>query len=127
MDEPALSLSGPFEDSTSEFGTDEHAHEEVEDEHLEGLTRKHLSMDETHAYDLAPPPPRVSHANAERLAERLFSADHLNIIVKDPVLSHRFTSFLNRHKPQSVPTLVRYDLVTLLMRRVSWYNHITGI
>ena len=74
----------------------------------EERTRKHISMDNASAYDLAPPPPRVSHDNAELLAERLFSEDHLSVILKDPSLSTRFTQFLNRYRPQAAPILVRY-------------------
>src|SRR5687767_3586593 len=59
-------------------------------------------------FDLVPPPPRVSYANAELLAEKLFSADHLGVILKDSSLSARFTNFLKTYRPQSVPTLVRY-------------------
>ncbi|KAF2463172.1 uncharacterized protein BDR25DRAFT_246288 [Lindgomyces ingoldianus] len=65
-------------------------------------------MDESSSYDLAPPPPTRSNTNAEGLAERLFSADHLHLILKDQTLSHRFTVFLNRYRPHSVPALVRY-------------------
>lgn len=50
----------------------------------------------------------MSHTNAELMAERLFSADHLDIILKGSSLSARFTNFLNNYRPQSVPTLVRH-------------------
>lgn len=60
------------------------------------------------AFDLVPPPPRVSHANAEYLAERLFSVEHLDGILKDSAFSARFTNFLNTYRPQFIPTLVRY-------------------
>jgi hypothetical protein len=58
--------------------------------------------------DLQPPPPTISHGNAEFLAERLFSVEHLNIILEDPGYFQRFRGFLNRHRPQSIPTLVKY-------------------
>ncbi|KAF2866722.1 hypothetical protein BDV95DRAFT_598624 [Massariosphaeria phaeospora] len=60
------------------------------------------------SYDLRPPPPTVSYANAERLAERLFATDHLHTILKDSSSSQRFTAFLNRYRPQAALTLVRY-------------------
>jgi hypothetical protein len=69
---------------------------------------KRFSTDDLSAYDLAPPPPSVSHDNAEYLAGRLFSVDHLNLILEDPVYFQRFRGFLNRHRPSSVPTLVKY-------------------
>lgn len=70
--------------------------------------QKHLSIDTLNIYDLFPPPPACSHASAEYLAERLFSADHLHIILKDQNLTHRFASFLNTYRPQLAPTLTRY-------------------
>ncbi|KAF2748170.1 hypothetical protein M011DRAFT_458060 [Sporormia fimetaria CBS 119925] len=68
----------------------------------------HRTTSEDDAFDLAPPPPRRFHVNAEEIAERLFSAEHLDVILKDASLSSRFTNFLNRYLPRSVPTLVRY-------------------
>jgi hypothetical protein len=69
---------------------------------------KRFSTDDVTAYDLRPPPPSVSHDNAEYLAGRLFSVDHLNIILEDTAYFQRFRGFLNRYRPQLVPTLVRY-------------------
>lgn len=60
------------------------------------------------AYDLKPPPPAVSHSNIEWLSERLFSVDHLNLILRDRSFSHKFSTFLNKYQPQSVPLLARY-------------------
>ncbi|KAJ4296551.1 hypothetical protein N0V90_006596 [Kalmusia sp. IMI 367209] len=71
-------------------------------------TRKRFSTDELTAYDLHPPPPTVSDANAEYLAARLFSTEHLDVILKTPTHAHRFRAFLNKYHPQSAPTLVRY-------------------
>ncbi|KAF2691240.1 hypothetical protein K458DRAFT_288380 [Lentithecium fluviatile CBS 122367] len=72
------------------------------------MAGKRFSTDDLTAYDLAPPPPTVSHDNAEWLAERLFSVEHLNIILDDPSYFQRFRAFLNRYRPQSVPTLVKF-------------------
>ncbi|KAL1633686.1 hypothetical protein SLS58_010988 [Diplodia intermedia] len=59
-------------------------------------------------YDLMPPPPNLSSANAEHLADRLFSADHLNLILRHQPAFSKFTKFLNKYRPRSAPTLVRY-------------------
>lgn len=42
------------------------------------------------------------------LAERLFSIDHLSLILRDNALFQNFTAFLNKCRPLSTPTLVRY-------------------
>ncbi|KAH7130706.1 hypothetical protein B0J11DRAFT_483522 [Dendryphion nanum] len=60
------------------------------------------------AYDLAAPPPRLCQTNGEYISERLFSADHLSVILRDPVAFQRFTNFLNRYRPLAAPNLVRY-------------------
>jgi hypothetical protein len=60
------------------------------------------------SYDLKPPPPSVSHDNVETLSERLFSADHLDVILRDRNLAARFSRFLSQYRPQHVATLSRY-------------------
>ncbi|ORX94265.1 hypothetical protein BCR34DRAFT_499396 [Clohesyomyces aquaticus] len=108
-DEPDFTLTAlPQKDSAADFGVDGQLEDITEETPMADRARKRLSMDELNSYDLAPPPPTVSSCNAELLAESLFSADHLHLILKDQALSHRFTQFLNRFRPHSVPTLVRY-------------------
>ncbi|KAF2761888.1 hypothetical protein EJ05DRAFT_496775 [Pseudovirgaria hyperparasitica] len=63
---------------------------------------------EPETFDLRPPPPTVTESDAEMLAERLFSVDHLKSILEDHALFHKFTIFLNRYQPQLVPLLIRY-------------------
>ena len=64
--------------------------------------------DEQGAYDLKPPPPSVTHDNIEALAGRLYSADHLDTILRDQNSGPRFIRFLNEFKPQHVTTLTHY-------------------
>lgn len=110
MDSPDLTVTRlPQIDSANEL--DAHVQDDgtiMGEESFNARARKRFSTGELSAYDLAPPPPTVSDANAEFLAERLFSADHLNFILKDSMHFHHFRSFLNKHRPQSVPTLVQY-------------------
>lgn len=60
------------------------------------------------AFNLDPPPPRASHANPVNLADRLFSLDHLGLILRNHSLCQPFAAFLNRYQPQYTPTLTRY-------------------
>ena len=69
---------------------------------------KRFSGDETTAFDLKPPPPTESDPLCEILTTNLYSIAHLNIILKNPTYFQRFRAYLNRHRPHSVPTLVRY-------------------
>lgn len=64
--------------------------------------------DEPGSYDLKPPPPSVSHQNIETLAGRFFSADHLDLILRDQALAARFTKFLEQYRPQNSAALKQY-------------------
>lgn len=60
------------------------------------------------AFDLKPPPPTAPLSDIERLAERLFSVDHLRLILQDQTLCAQFRSFLTKYRPSSVPVLQKY-------------------
>jgi PAS domain S-box-containing protein len=75
-------------------------------------------------YDLKPPPPSASITNGESLAEQLFSADHLNLILHDHTLNNRFTSFLNKYRPQANPILVRYQATQKAKAAIQYANSI---
>lgn len=72
------------------------------------LTVHRRSTDIEHAYDLSPPPPTNTDKRAEVIAERLFSVEHLNVILKDNAQLQRFTTFLLQYRAHCVPVLVRY-------------------
>ncbi|KAF9741043.1 hypothetical protein PMIN06_009564 [Paraphaeosphaeria minitans] len=86
-----------------------------------------FSMDELTSYDLNPPPPAVSEANAEYIASRLFSADHLDVILKDAHESRRFRSFLEKHRPQSAATLVRYLESQKALAAIRYANSLANV
>lgn len=107
------SMDGPEyvlpQDINTDFSAQEHQHDNTEEDGLEDRAHKALSMDTTlSAWDLGAPPPKVSHSSAEDLADRLFSVEHLDLILKDPTFSQRFTSFLSRYRPQSIATVARH-------------------
>ena len=66
------------------------------------------SVDELTAYDLHPPPPTISESNAEVLASKLWSSEHLDVILKDSRHSQSFRSFLKSYHPHLATTLTRY-------------------
>lgn len=83
------------------------------------------SPDEPAQFDLKPPPPSVSLANAENLHERLYSGDHLNIILRDPNLNARFTSFIHNHRPYLSPVLSQYLEVQKAKSAIEYANVVT--
>lgn len=74
------------------------------------------------SFDLRPPPPNKPVKFLDTLAERLFSGDHLNVILRDPSFFLRFTAFLNRYRPHSAPGLVRYLEAQKAMKAVEYAN-----
>ena len=78
------------------------------DQYTEPTTALNSGTDEPGAYDLKPPPPSVSHTNVESLAVRFFSVDHLDVILRDPNLSARFSRFLNQYRSSHAPILTQY-------------------
>lgn len=88
------------------------------------------SPSEGNAFDLKPPPPSVSHTNAELLCDRLFSTDHLNSICRDHVHQARLLAFLHRYRPDHVPILQRYLEAQKAMAAIDYANavaeHVTS-
>lgn len=80
------------------------------------------STDIEYAYDLSPPPPTDTDRRAEVVAERLFSVEHLNVILKDNAQLQRFTTFLMRYRAHCVPTLVRYLDSQKALRAIEYAN-----
>ncbi len=83
---------------------------------------RRVSNDNAQNFDLKPPPPNSKVKNVDVLSEQLFSGDHLRVILKDPSFFLRFTAFLNRYRPQSAPTLVRYLEAQKAMKAVEYAN-----
>lgn len=99
----------PRIDSASESGDFEHtpSHGDAQDTGYQ-LKPTRYSTDVEHAYDLSPPPPSITDRRAEDIADRLFSVDHLNLLLKDNAHLQRFTTFLMQSRAHCVPTLMRY-------------------
>jgi hypothetical protein len=109
--DPAIAMQAPW--GYDDYGKTDSVQEEGHGQnatHKSSLADKlrRVSIDGLTSYDLHPPPPSVSDANAEYLASRLFSADHLDVILQDAQQYRRFRSFLERFHPQLAATLKRY-------------------
>ena len=75
-------------------------------------------------FNLAPPPPKQAHKLLDNVAERLFSDDHLRIILRDPAQFLRFIAFVNRYKPQVAPVLTRFLETQKAIKAVEYANAI---
>ncbi|KAI9819931.1 MAG: hypothetical protein M1827_006501 [Pycnora praestabilis] len=75
-------------------------------------------------FDLKPPPLNPKGATVDGLAERLFSEDHLRIILSDQNQFQKFTTYLNRYRPHTVPVLIRYLETQKAIKAVEYANAI---
>jgi len=66
--------------------------------------------------------PSAPPSNIELLTERLFSLDHLNLILRDPLLLARFQNFLARYRPRSALSLRKYLDVQKAIAAVTFAN-----
>ncbi|TID21743.1 hypothetical protein E2P81_ATG05009 [Venturia nashicola] len=94
-----------------------------EDGHTQ-LPSDESEQDSDANFDLKPPAPSVSVSNGEALAEQLFSADHLNLIITDRTLHTNFTSFLNTYLPRAKTTLAKYQATQKAKAAIAYANAI---
>jgi len=74
------------------------------------------------AYDLKAPPPSAPLSNIEHLTARLFSVDHLRLILQDQSLAAQFHGFLLRYRPASIPVLQKYLDTQKVISAVEYAN-----
>jgi len=86
------------------------------------LTSRDRDSADDAAFDLRAPPPANLLQNIEYLSERLFSTDHLKLILKDQAFSSRFISFLKRYRPDSSHALQQYINVQKAITAVEYAN-----
>ncbi|KAI9670534.1 MAG: hypothetical protein M1831_005754 [Alyxoria varia] len=89
-------------------------------------SRESSGEDRFGSYDLKPPPPSAPQSNIELLADRLFSVDHLKVIVRDPAFFSRFTNFLNRYRPQSAYLLQKFVETQKAVSAVEYANAVAA-
>ncbi len=73
-------------------------------------------------FDLRPPAPRPKPLSIDSLAESLFSAGHLNVLLRDPQYLARFTAFLTKYRPQYHPVLLRYLETQKAIKAIEYAN-----
>jgi hypothetical protein len=73
-------------------------------------------------FDLGATLPTQDDGSIEAVMRRLFSAEHLNFILADHALFHRFSAFLNQYKSKLVPTLIRYLEMRKAMKAIEYAN-----
>jgi hypothetical protein len=78
------------------------------------------------SFDLvAPPSKNTKSYSLENQSELLFSRSHLAIILDDPILLQRFTNYLHRWRPDSVPLMVYYLNALKALNALSYANALT--
>lgn len=76
------------------------------------------------SFDLVIPVAKVGVYRLEHRSELLFSVEHMRVIMSDPILLHRFSSFIGAYRSQSMP-LLTYTLEALkAIRAMDYVNNI---
>lgn len=92
------------------------------DDQLEPLAEEDIDPG---SFDLvAPPDDGLKQFSLDTRSEQLFSTEHLKIIFDDPSLLLRFTSFMSRHRPASIPILIYYLDSVKALKALSYHNAI---
>jgi PAS domain-containing protein len=84
-----------------------------------------LLEDDPRSFDLFEPPQEAENVGVyamEKQALQLFSSEHLSAIFANSKLLHRFTGFLNSHRPQSIPLLIYYLDALKALRAIKYAN-----
>lgn len=96
-------------------GTDHDALEPLAEEDLDPAS-----------FDLvAPPEKNLKTFDLEVQSELLFSRQHLAIILDDSILLQRFTNYLHRFRPSSVPLMVYYLNSLKALKALQYANALT--
>ena len=77
-------------------------------------------------FDLAPPAPRASLTTIDGLSERLFSDEHLQVILNDSSLFPKLTAFLNQYKPRTLSVLTHYLETQKAIKAIEYANAIAN-
>ena len=84
-----------------------------------------LLEDDPRSFDLFETPQEPENVGVyalEKQALQLFSSEHLSAIFANPKLLHKFTGFLNSHRPQSIPLLIYYLDALKALRAIKYAN-----
>ena len=80
---------------------------------------------DSESFDLvAPPAAGLKQYSLEIRSEQLFSTEHLRVIFDDPSLLLRFTSFISKSRPSSIPVLIYYMDAIKALKALSYSNAI---
>jgi hypothetical protein len=92
------------------------------DDQLEPLAEEDIDPG---SFDLiAPPESDLKQYSLETRSEQLFSTEHLRLIFEDPSLLMRFTSFISKNRPNSLPVLIYYLDAIKALKALSYSNAI---
>lgn len=93
-------------------------------DNLDGLHPVSRDDIDPESFDLVIPAANTAMYSLEHRSELLFSVEHMRIIILDPILLHRFSTFLGAYRPQSVP-LLNYLLDAL--KAIRALEYVNGI
>ncbi|PPJ56411.1 hypothetical protein CBER1_00747 [Cercospora berteroae] len=125
---PSENATLPGPRSPSVFDIPEESHDELHTNSTEVADTRD-SIEERDSYNLKPPPPIRPHQlnnELEALSERFFSADHLDLILKDHALTVRFKQFLKTYRPAYIDVLKDYIEAKKAIAAIEYANAVAN-
>ena len=90
-------------------------------------SRSPVGYDYGQSYDLAPPPPKEALTTIDSLSERLFSKEHLHLILRDPTHFMRFTTYISKYRLKTAPLLSRYLETQKAIKAIEYANSVADM
>lgn len=87
---------------------------------------KPIRSESPHDFDLRAPPPNARVKDIVTLSQRLFSAEHLVVILEDATFSQRFSTFLHKYNGHLGATLKTYQDFQKARRALDYANAVAA-
>ncbi|CAG8956355.1 hypothetical protein HYFRA_00003736 [Hymenoscyphus fraxineus] len=88
--------------------------------------RAQTSTTESSDFDLRPPPLKEKAANLETLTELLYCEQYLRVLISDSQLLRRFSTFLNKYRPELARFVPEYLEVQKVLKAVDYANAVAA-
>lgn len=121
--EGQLLLGAPESDQDSNSPPKQEANVNGEPNH-EPEPASQDESDEPESYDLNPPAPKTQQTNIEATTLRFFSADHLDLILRDTNHAARLRRFLDTFMPRHASALTQYVELRKAFAAIEYANAI---
>ena len=108
-------------DSSSKTASPHPSNHEVLVDQLKDMDIDPSPTDEAQ-FDLKPAQSSTSRVDAATISKKLFSVEHLQLIILDRTFCARFAAFLQKYRPEYAPILTRYQATQKAKAAIAYAN-----